>query len=123
MVRQDSGNIVNLALVDCFIPFPSTVSYVASRFAVMGLSGGLWVEGKDLAFNVSTVCPGIVSTPIFDTSPTVGFKRKDYQTYLDALQFWEQSSSDDAVARLSEYTQLVGELEEELMRILNKSES
>ena len=48
---------------------------------------------------------------------------KDYQTYLDALQFWEQSSSDDAAARRSEYTQLVGELEEELMQILNKSES
>ena len=48
---------------------------------------------------------------------------KDYQTYLDALQFWEQSSSDDAAARRSEYTQLVGELEEELMQILNKSKS
>jgi hypothetical protein len=45
---------------------------------------------------------------------------KDYQTYLDALQFWEQSSSDDAAARRSEYTQLVGELEEELMQALNK---
>ena len=45
---------------------------------------------------------------------------KDYQTYLDALQFWEQSSSDDAAARRSEYTQLVGELEEELMQTLNK---
>jgi len=45
---------------------------------------------------------------------------KDYQTYLDALQFWEQSSSDDAAARRGEYTQLVGELEEELMQALNK---
>ena len=48
---------------------------------------------------------------------------KDYKTYLDALQFWKQSSSDDAAARRSEYTQLVGELEEELMQILNKNES
>ena len=48
---------------------------------------------------------------------------EDYETYLDALQFWEQSSSDDAVARRSEYKQLVCELEEELTQILNKSES
>ena len=34
---------------------------------------------------------------------------RDYQTYLDALQFWEQSSSDDAAARRSEYTHLAGE--------------
>lgn len=45
---------------------------------------------------------------------------EDYQTYLDALQFWEQSSSDEAAARRSEYTQLVGELEEEVMQALNK---
>ena len=48
---------------------------------------------------------------------------EDYQTYLDALQFWEESSSEDAAARRSEYTQLFGELEEELTQILNKSES
>jgi hypothetical protein len=48
---------------------------------------------------------------------------EDYEIYLDALQFWEQSSSDDAAARRSEYTQLAGELEEELTQILNKSES
>ena len=48
---------------------------------------------------------------------------EDYETYLDALQFWEQSSSDDAVALRSEYKQLVCELEEELTQILNKSES
>jgi hypothetical protein len=47
----------------------------------------------------------------------------DYQTYLNASQFWEQASSDDAAARRSEYTQLVSELEEELMQILNKNES
>jgi hypothetical protein len=44
----------------------------------------------------------------------------DYQTYLNALQYWKQSSSDDAAARRSEYTQLVIELEEELMQTLNK---
>jgi len=48
---------------------------------------------------------------------------EDYQTYLDALQFWKKSSSVDAAARRSEYTQLVSELEEELMQALNKSES
>jgi len=45
---------------------------------------------------------------------------EDYLEYLKALQYWEQSSSDEAAARRSEYTQLVGELEEELMQALNK---
>jgi hypothetical protein len=48
---------------------------------------------------------------------------EDYLEYLKALEYWKQSSSDDAADRRSEYTQLVGELEEELTQILNKSES
>jgi hypothetical protein len=48
---------------------------------------------------------------------------QDYQTYLNALQLWEQSSSDEAAARRSEYSELVGELEEEVTEILNKNES
>lgn len=43
----------------------------------------------------------------------------DYLTYLDALQFWEQSDSDDAPARMSEYAELVSEVEEELKENLN----
>jgi exonuclease V gamma subunit len=44
----------------------------------------------------------------------------DYQTYRDALQYWEQSDSDEASARMSEYANLVRELEEELTEILKK---
>ena len=78
MVRQDSGNIVNHTPVECFIPFLSTVSYVASRFAVMGLSESLWVEGKDLVFNVSTVCSGIVSAPSLAPDPRSVLKDRNF---------------------------------------------
>ncbi len=87
MVRQGSGHIVNIASVEGLIPFPATVSYVASKFAVVGLSEGLWVEGKDLGVNVSVVCPGFIKTPIFDTSPMVGFDR---QEFIKALSVWER---------------------------------
>ena len=43
---------------------------------------------------------------------------QDYQTYFNALQFWEQSSSDDAPALRREYSELVSELEKELTQIL-----
>jgi hypothetical protein len=42
----------------------------------------------------------------------------DYLTYLQAFQFWAQSSSDDALVRRSEYEKLVSELEDELTDIL-----
>ena len=87
MVKQGSGHIVNLASVEGLIPFPSTVSYVTSKFGVMGLSEGMWVEGKDLGVKVSVVCPGFVSTPIFDVSATVGVERHKWR---EALSAWER---------------------------------
>ena len=87
MVKQGSGHIVNLASVEGLMPFPSTVSYVTSKFAVMGLSEGMWVEGKDLGVKVSVVCPGFVSTPIFDVSDTVGVEREKWK---ESLTPWER---------------------------------
>ncbi len=87
MVRQGSGHIVNISSVEGLIPFPATVSYVTSKFGVMGLSEGLWVEGRDLGVNVSVVCPGFIKTPIFETSPMTGFDRRQF---VKALSVWER---------------------------------
>ncbi len=88
MVKQGSGHIVNLASVEGLMPFPTTVSYVTSKFGVMGLSEGMWVEGKDLGVKVSVVCPGFVSTPIFDVSDTVGVDRRKWRE--EGLSAWER---------------------------------
>ena len=88
MVKQGSGHIVNLASVEGLMPFPTTVSYVTSKFGVMGLYEGMWVEGKDLGVKVSVVCPGFVSTPIFDVSDAVGFEKQTWRE--EALTPWER---------------------------------
>ena len=88
MVKQGSGHIVNLASVEGLMPFPTTVSYVTSKFGVMGLSEGMWVEGKDLGVKVSVVCPGFVSTPIFDVSDTIGMDRRKWRE--EGLAAWER---------------------------------
>jgi len=46
----------------------------------------------------------------------------DYLEYLKALQFWEQSNAEDAPARQYEYSDLVHELEIELIEIMKKRE-
>jgi short-subunit dehydrogenase len=87
MVEQGSGHIVNLASVEGLMPFPTTVSYVTSKFGVMGLSEGMWVEGRDLGVKVSVVCPGFVSTAIFDVSPTVRLERHKWR---ESISLWER---------------------------------
>jgi len=98
MVKQGFGHIVNLASIQGLMVSPLEVPYVASKFAVVGLSQGLWVEGADLGVKVSVVCPGYVKTPMFDTSPMVNLERREV---LNAYSAWERFSiSPEGCARV-----------------------
>ena len=81
MVRQGHGHIVNMASVQGLVPLPLEAPYVTSKYAVIGLSQALRVEGRDLGVKVSVVCPGMVETPLFD-SPMVNIPREAYEDYV-----------------------------------------
>ncbi len=85
MVRQGHGHIVNVASVEGLIPFPATVSYVTTKFGVVGLSQGLWVEGKDLGVDVSVVCPGWIRTNIVTGAK---FVNMDRDCVPEAVKLW-----------------------------------
>ena len=76
MIEQGSGHIVNTASVAGLVPLPGELSYVASKYAVVGLSHGLRAEAADLGVRVSVVCPGKIETPIYHTNRFVGFDRQ-----------------------------------------------
>jgi NAD(P)-dependent dehydrogenase (short-subunit alcohol dehydrogenase family) len=82
MVEQGFGHIVNTASIEGLIPFPGAVSYVASKYGVVGLSNALRMEGADLGVKVSVVCPGYIKTPIFETSKMI---KLDRQKVMEAL--------------------------------------
>jgi NAD(P)-dependent dehydrogenase (short-subunit alcohol dehydrogenase family) len=75
MVRQGYGHIVNTASIEGLIPYPATVSYVSSKYGVVGLSNALRIEGADLGVKVSVVCPGYIKTPIFKTCKLIKIDR------------------------------------------------
>jgi len=87
MVAQGHGHIVNMASVQGLIPLPPESPYVTTKFAVVGLSQALRVEGADLGVKVSVVCPGLVKTPIFQTSPMVNINREAYEEFVES---WER---------------------------------
>lgn len=76
MVQQGFGHIINTASIEGLVPYPATVSYVASKFGVVGLSNSLRIEGRDLGVKVSVVCPGYIKTPIFETSKMIKIDRE-----------------------------------------------
>ena len=64
MLRQGFGHIVNTASVAGLMPTPFTVSYAATKYAVVGLSMSLRVEAATDGIRVSAFCPGVIRTPI-----------------------------------------------------------
>ena len=71
MAAQGHGHIVNIASLAGLIPFPSNLPYSATKFAVVGMSRSLRIEGEDLGVKVSVVCPGFIESNIYTASEAV----------------------------------------------------
>ncbi len=67
MKTQDSAHIVNTASMAGLIPLANFGVYVASKYAVVGLSEVLAQELAEDNIGVSILCPGVVSTRIFES--------------------------------------------------------
>jgi NAD(P)-dependent dehydrogenase (short-subunit alcohol dehydrogenase family) len=76
MMKQGFGHIINTASIEGLVPIPSTVSYVASKYGVVGLSNALRIEGADYGVKVSAVCPAYIKTAIFNDSKMINIDRK-----------------------------------------------
>jgi NAD(P)-dependent dehydrogenase (short-subunit alcohol dehydrogenase family) len=62
MRRQHGGRIVNISSIGGKIPVPHLAPYVASKFALVGLSSTLRTELAKDGIYVTTVCPGLMRT-------------------------------------------------------------
>ncbi|MEM7138350.1 MAG: SDR family NAD(P)-dependent oxidoreductase [Myxococcota bacterium] len=73
MLDRGRGSIVNIASLAGLVAVPGEGPYVASKHAVVGLTKVLAAEAAALGVDVLLVCPGVVRTPIYESSPTRGF--------------------------------------------------
>lgn len=76
MVEQGFGHIINTASLAGLIPMVGEVSYVASKYAIVGLSHTLRAEAAALGVRVTVVCPGKIETPIYRTGKVINFDRE-----------------------------------------------
>jgi NAD(P)-dependent dehydrogenase (short-subunit alcohol dehydrogenase family) len=73
MVRRGrGGHVVNVSSVAGFAATSPLTAYATSKFGVFGLSEALREELRSHGIGVTTVCPGIINTPITRTSRMVG---------------------------------------------------
>ena len=69
MVKRDSGgHVVDVSSGLGLVGAPEVIGYVASKFAVAGLSESLRAELRPFGIGVSTICPGFIRTSIFADS-------------------------------------------------------
>src|SRR5206468_2139606 len=73
MVRRGrGGHVVNVSSAAGFLATAQLAAYSATKFAVFGLSEALRDELRPHGIAVTTVCPGIINTPITTSAPMRG---------------------------------------------------
>ena len=78
MRERREGRIVNISSIGGKIAVPHLVPYSASKFALVGLSKGLYTELKKDGIVVTTVCPGLMRTGSPRNATFKGKHRDEY---------------------------------------------
>jgi NAD(P)-dependent dehydrogenase (short-subunit alcohol dehydrogenase family) len=70
--RARGGHVVNVASAAAYVATEALVAYSTTKYAVLGLSEALRDELARHRIGVTAICPGIINTPITETSPLRG---------------------------------------------------
>jgi NAD(P)-dependent dehydrogenase (short-subunit alcohol dehydrogenase family) len=89
MLQQGFGHIVNTASMAGLMPSPLTVSYCATKYAVVGLSLSLRIEAASAGVRVSVLCPGVIRTPILEGGGKYGKMLRPQRNEVQR-QNWER---------------------------------
>jgi short-subunit dehydrogenase len=68
LLKASKGQIVNISSLFGIIAIPAQPAYIASKFAIRGLSEALWEELQEDEISVTVVHPGGLSTKIIEHS-------------------------------------------------------
>lgn len=94
MVENKKGHIVNTSSLAGLVPLPGESSYVASKYAIQGLTEVLEIEASFYNVKVTAVCPGVIQTPIYDTGEVIGMDKDK------VLKLWPKGISAEKCAQI-----------------------
>ena len=72
VARGTGGHVINLASILGIYAAPKATAYVASKFAVLGMSKSLRAELEPYGIGVTAICPGLIATAIMEDGRVSG---------------------------------------------------
>lgn len=72
MVRNRSGHVVNVSSGLAYVTRASEPAYVTTKAAVLAFSRCLRADWGRHGVGVSAICPGVINTPIFESTRLLG---------------------------------------------------
>lgn len=81
MLAQGRGSIVNITSIGGKVAVPHMLPYVASKFAAVGFSEGLYAELRSKGIRVTTVCPGLMRTGSHLNASFAGDAEREYRWF------------------------------------------
>ena len=92
MIERRSGYVVNTGSVAGLLALTGEgAPYIASKFAVVGLSEALALYARPFGIGVSVLCPGGVQTNLSETGRTIGMTPERALAETAAAQTWRGS--------------------------------
>lgn len=76
MKEKGGGHIINVASLAGLIGSPGSTPYATTKYAVVGLSKSMRVEGAAFNIKVSALCPGFIDTGIYESAWTGSISNK-----------------------------------------------
>lgn len=96
VARGAGGHVVNISSVLGLYGAPGVAAYVASKFAVRGLSQSLRTELAPHGIGVTAMCPGMIATRIVEDSRAATMGERARGRAID--MFRKQGAAPDVVA-------------------------
>ncbi|MHB8218713.1 MAG: SDR family NAD(P)-dependent oxidoreductase [Acidimicrobiales bacterium] len=98
MLERGSGHVVNLSSGLGYSPRATEPAYVTTKASVLALSQCLRADWGPAGVGVSAICPGVINTPIVETTRYLG-ARADQRDVARITALFSRGHSPDLVAR------------------------
>jgi 2-hydroxycyclohexanecarboxyl-CoA dehydrogenase len=97
MLGAGRGHVVNVSSGLAYTPTPTEPAYVTTKAAVLALSRSLRADWRTQGVGVSAICPGVINTPIIDTTRFLG-DRDDPKVRRRTSRMFRRGHKPEAVA-------------------------